>query len=104
MVDLAVSVAEVNEEKKAYSRKLSLKSKWGRKKVKVRRKVQAKDVRYSNCGQYGGSGQTMRVTNTILGRMQTAVTCPTCQSGQSIEYRLVEVMQRNDQRRGNREH
>ena len=28
------------------------------------------------------------VTNTILGRMQTAVTCPTCQgSGQSIEYR-----------------
>ena len=58
------------------------------KKVKVRRKVQAKDVRYSNCSQCGGSGQTVRVTNTILGRMQTAVTCPTCQgSGQSIEHR-----------------
>ena len=58
------------------------------KKVKVRRKVQAKDVRYSSCSQCGGSGQTVRVTNTILGRMQTAVTCPTCQgSGQSIEYR-----------------
>ena len=58
------------------------------KKVKVRRKVQSKDVRYSNCGQCGGSGQAVRVTNTILGRMQTAVTCPTCQgSGQSIEYR-----------------
>ncbi len=37
------------------------------KKVKVRRKVQAKDVRYANCSQCGGSGQTVRVTNTILG-------------------------------------
>ncbi len=58
------------------------------KKVKVRRKVQAKDVRYSNCSQCGGSGQTVRITNTILGRMQTAVTCPSCQgSGQSIQHR-----------------
>ncbi|MDA9984286.1 molecular chaperone DnaJ [Flavobacteriaceae bacterium] len=58
------------------------------KKVKVSRKVQAKDVRYSNCSQCGGSGQTVRITNTILGRMQTAVTCPTCQgSGQSIQHR-----------------
>ncbi len=58
------------------------------KKVKVRRKVQAKDVRYANCAQCGGSGQTVRVTNTILGRMQTAVTCPSCQgSGQSIQHR-----------------
>jgi molecular chaperone DnaJ len=30
-------------------------------------------------------GQVMRVTNTILGRMQTATTCPTCGgSGQMI--------------------
>ncbi|MGB2404562.1 MAG: molecular chaperone DnaJ [Flavobacteriaceae bacterium] len=58
------------------------------KKVKVRRKVQAKDVRYSNCSECGGSGQTVRISNTILGRMQTAVTCPTCQgSGQSIQHR-----------------
>ena len=58
------------------------------KKVKVHRKVQAKDVRYSNCSQCGGSGQTVRITNTILGRMQTAVTCPSCQgSGQSIQHR-----------------
>lgn len=58
------------------------------KKVKVRRKVQAQGVSYSNCSQCGGSGQTVRVTNTILGRMQTAVTCPTCQgSGQSIANR-----------------
>ena len=58
------------------------------KKVKVRRKVQAKDVRYSTCSQCGGNGQVMRVTNTILGRMQTASTCPACQgSGQSITHR-----------------
>ncbi|MDB2701835.1 molecular chaperone DnaJ [Flavobacteriaceae bacterium] len=58
------------------------------KKVKVRRKVQANDVRYSNCAQCGGSGQTVRITNTILGRMQTAVSCPSCQgSGQSIQHR-----------------
>ena len=58
------------------------------KKVKVKRKVQAKDVRYKNCTQCGGSGQAMRVTNTILGRMQTAVTCPTCGgSGQTLDYR-----------------
>ena len=58
------------------------------KKVKVRKKVQAKDVRYSNCNECGGSGQTVRISNTILGRMQTAVTCPSCQgSGQSIVHR-----------------
>jgi len=58
------------------------------KKVKVRRKVQARDVQYTNCSQCGGSGQTVRVTNTILGRMQTTVTCPSCQgSGQSIANR-----------------
>jgi len=58
------------------------------KKVKVNRKVQAKDVRYSTCSQCGGNGQVMRVTNTILGRMQTAATCPACQgSGQSISHR-----------------
>ena len=58
------------------------------KKVKVKRKVQAKDARYKNCNQCGGSGQAMRVTNTILGRMQTAVTCPTCGgSGQTLDYR-----------------
>jgi molecular chaperone DnaJ len=48
------------------------------KKVKVRRKVQADGVRYSTCPTCNGSGQQMRVTNTILGRMQTATTCGTC--------------------------
>jgi len=55
------------------------------KKVKVKRKVQAAGVSYKTCGTCNGSGQVLRVTNTILGRMQTATTCPTCGgSGQSI--------------------
>jgi molecular chaperone DnaJ len=49
------------------------------KKVKVRRKVQADGVSYKTCTACNGSGQQMRVTNTILGRMQTATTCGTCQ-------------------------
>jgi len=48
------------------------------KKVKVRRKVQADGVTYKTCTTCNGSGQQMRVTNTILGRMQTATTCSTC--------------------------
>jgi len=56
------------------------------KKVKVRRKIQAEGVSYKTCSTCNGSGQVMRVTNTILGRMQTAATCPTCQgAGQSIK-------------------
>lgn len=58
------------------------------KKVRVKRKVQAQGVSYSNCSECKGSGQTVRISNTILGRMQTAVTCPTCQgSGQRIVNR-----------------
>jgi molecular chaperone DnaJ len=48
------------------------------KNVKVRRKVQADGVSYKTCTTCNGSGQQMRVTNTILGRMQTATTCGTC--------------------------
>ena len=56
------------------------------KKIKVKRKVQAKGVRYKTCSTCNGQGQVMRVTNTILGRMQSASTCPTCSgSGQIIE-------------------
>ncbi|MEL4307621.1 molecular chaperone DnaJ [Joostella sp. CR20] len=58
------------------------------KKVKVRRKVQASDVTYKTCPTCNGSGQTMRVTNTILGRMQTATTCSSCGgAGQIIDKR-----------------
>lgn len=48
------------------------------KKVKVKRKVQAKGVTYKTCSTCNGSGQILKITNTILGRMQTAATCHTC--------------------------
>ncbi len=54
------------------------------KKVKVRRKVQASGVKYKTCSTCNGSGQQMRVTNTILGRMQTATTCSTCSGAGEI--------------------
>ena len=58
------------------------------KKVKVRRKVQAKNVTYTTCTNCKGTGQTVRIANTILGRMQTAVTCSTCSgTGQIISNR-----------------
>ena len=56
------------------------------KKVKVKRKVQAQGVTYKTCSTCNGQGQVMRVTNTILGRMQSASTCPTCGgSGQILD-------------------
>ncbi|MEO0059811.1 MAG: hypothetical protein RLZZ312_1458 [Bacteroidota bacterium] len=56
------------------------------KKVKVKRKVQAAGVSYKTCSTCNGQGQVMRVTNTILGRMQSASTCPTCGgSGQILD-------------------
>ncbi|TMM31119.1 molecular chaperone DnaJ [Polaribacter aestuariivivens] len=54
------------------------------KKVKVKRKVQAAGVTYKTCTTCNGSGQQMRVTNTILGRMQTATTCSTCSGAGEI--------------------
>jgi molecular chaperone DnaJ len=58
------------------------------KKIKVKRKVQAPGIQYANCGTCQGTGQVMRVTNTILGRMQTATTCSSCGgSGQTISNR-----------------
>ncbi|WP_313804171.1 molecular chaperone DnaJ [Flavobacterium sp.] len=56
------------------------------KKVKVKRKVQAKGVSYKTCSTCNGSGQVMRVTNTILGRMQTSSPCSSCGgTGQIID-------------------
>ena len=58
------------------------------KKVKVKRKVQASGVSYKTCSTCNGQGQVMRVTNTILGRMQSASTCPTCGgSGQLLDHK-----------------
>ena len=58
------------------------------KKVKVKRKKQAPGVTYKTCGSCNGTGQVTRVTNTILGRMQTASPCTNCGGlGQVIDLR-----------------
>ena len=54
------------------------------KKVKVKRKVMADGATYKTCPNCNGSGQVMRVTNTILGRMQSASTCPNCHGAGEI--------------------
>lgn len=48
------------------------------KKLRIKRLVPADGVSFSTCPTCKGSGQVSRVTNTILGQMQTASTCPTC--------------------------
>jgi molecular chaperone DnaJ len=58
------------------------------KKVKVFRQVQAAGAEFTECATCKGTGQIRRVTNTILGQMQTASTCPQCHgSGQSLRKR-----------------
>ncbi len=58
------------------------------KKIKVKRRVQAPGIQYSTCSTCKGSGQVAKITNTILGRMQTASPCPSCQGGgQTISNR-----------------
>ena len=55
------------------------------KKIKVPRKVQAPGVKYGTCSACNGTGQVLKITNTILGRMQTSTTCDVCSgSGKSI--------------------
>ena len=48
------------------------------KKIKVQKLVQADGVTFKTCPNCGGSGQITRVSNTILGQMQTQSTCPHC--------------------------
>jgi molecular chaperone DnaJ len=56
------------------------------KKIKVKRKVQAPGTTYKTCGTCNGSGQVTRITNTILGRMQTSSPCQSCGgAGQTID-------------------
>jgi molecular chaperone DnaJ len=64
------------------------------KKIKVNKQISCKPCdgtgakdrsSVSTCKTCGGSGAVRRVTNTILGQMQTTSTCPTCNgSGQQI--------------------
>ncbi|MCD4791863.1 MAG: molecular chaperone DnaJ [Bacteroidales bacterium] len=57
------------------------------KKIKVKKYVAcshcsgtgAQGSSFNTCSTCNGSGQVVRVQNTILGQMQTASTCPTCQ-------------------------
>jgi len=45
---------------------------------------------YSTCSTCRGTGQVTRVTNTFLGQMQTASTCPACSGeGQTIQHKCV---------------
>ncbi|SDG71330.1 molecular chaperone DnaJ [Psychroflexus sediminis] len=61
-------------------------SKGVEKKVKVSRKKKPSDTTFKTCPTCKGSGQVTRVTNTILGRMQTASPCTACGgSGQIID-------------------
>ena len=58
------------------------------KRIKVKRKVKAQGVTYKNCNSCNGSGQVTRITNTILGRMQSSSTCPSCNgAGQMVSNR-----------------
>ncbi|WP_185853407.1 molecular chaperone DnaJ [Blattabacterium cuenoti] len=56
------------------------------KKVKVRRLKVAKGIKFKNCSSCNGTGQIIRVTNTILGRMQTTSQCYTCSgTGKNVD-------------------
>ncbi|MCB0510611.1 MAG: DnaJ domain-containing protein, partial [Bacteroidetes bacterium] len=58
------------------------------KKLRINKLVNVPGTSYSTCSTCGGAGSVRRVTNTILGQMQTTSACPTCGgSGQSVSQR-----------------
>ena len=58
------------------------------KKIKVSRLINADGVTYKTCDTCHGSGQVTRLSNTILGQMQTSSPCPHCNgNGKSIDKR-----------------
>lgn len=58
------------------------------KKIKLNKLVNVAGAKFSTCSTCGGSGAVSRVTNTILGQMQTNSTCPSCEgSGQILSGR-----------------
>lgn len=62
------------------------------KKIKVKRKVQAPGTVYKTCSACNGTGQVTRITNTILGRMQTSTTCNVCGgAGQVIDKKSADA-------------
>ena len=64
------------------------------KKIKVRKLVIADGVTYKTCVDCNGSGQVTRISNTILGQMQTSSTCGKCSgNGKSINTKPSEADQ-----------
>lgn len=62
------------------------------KKLRIKRQVPADNVSFKTCPTCHGSGQTYRVTNTILGQMRSATSCPTCHGlGKTIEKKPAEA-------------
>ncbi|MEE2953644.1 MAG: molecular chaperone DnaJ [Bacteroidota bacterium] len=58
------------------------------KKIKVKRLVNASGTTHKNCSSCNGTGQVTRVSNTILGQMQTSSACPACQGhGKTIDQK-----------------
>ncbi len=56
------------------------------KKIKVTKLVAVDGVEFTTCSTCRGTGQVTRVTNTVLGQMQTSSTCPHCQgAGQTLD-------------------
>lgn len=56
------------------------------KKIKVKRLVSDPETSYKNCASCNGSGQINRISNTILGQMQTSSSCPSCNGyGKTID-------------------
>lgn len=59
-----------------------------KKKIKVNKLVNADGVTYNTCKTCNGQGRVMRVTQTMLGAMQTQSACPTCHgTGKLIDKR-----------------
>lgn len=58
------------------------------KKIRYQRRQVAPGVKFNTCSTCGGQGAVRRVTNTILGQMQTTSTCPACNgSGRMVGER-----------------
>ncbi len=56
------------------------------KKIKVKRLRVANGIKFKTCSSCNGTGQIVRITNTILGRMQTASQCYVCSgTGKNIK-------------------
>ena len=57
-------------------------------KNKVRRLIIADGVTHKTCSNCNGSGQSVQIVNTPLGRMQTSSTCSVCNGlGKIIDHR-----------------